>query len=254
MEMLERGPLLVELSRLLGEAAEGRGCLAFVGGEAGIGKTVLVRRFGELVRHGASVLVGGCDPLSTPRPLGPVLDMQEQLSRRYADLLTHPADKDALFRGFLAELSTRDRPAVVIFEDVHWADEATLDLLRFLGRRLEEAPALPIATYRGDEVGDRHPLRVVLGDLATLPAVHRLGLEPLSLAAVRMLCAGTPLDPVRLHEQTDGNPFYVTEVIAAGGTGIPATVGDAAPCRHRWSSGPGAAPSLFPMAAVTIML
>jgi DNA-binding CsgD family transcriptional regulator/tetratricopeptide (TPR) repeat protein len=227
MQLLERGPIQLELSHLLHEAASGRGRLVFLGGEAGIGKSSLVQRFARVVEARARVLVGACDPLSTPRPLGPLLDMQEQLSRRYADQLAHQPDKDTLFRGFLAELSGKEQPAVVIFEDVHWADEATLDLLRFLGRRLGSTPALLIATYRSDEVGDRHPLRVVLGDLATLPAVQRLTLEPLSLAAVRTLCNGTALDPVRLHEQTDGNPFFVTEVIAAGGTGIPATVRDA---------------------------
>jgi DNA-binding CsgD family transcriptional regulator/tetratricopeptide (TPR) repeat protein len=234
MQLLERGPIQVELSHLLHEAADGRGRLVFLGGEAGIGKTSLVQRFTQVVQQKTRLLAGACDPLSTPRPLGPLLDMQEQLSRRYADLLTHQPEKDTLFRGFLGELSARNadppagkRPVVIVFEDVHWADEATLDLLRFLGRRLESVPALLIATYRSDEVGDRHPLRVVLGDLATQPAVRRLSLEPLSLSAVRTLCAGTALDAQRLHEQTGGNPFYVTEVIAAGGSGIPATVCDA---------------------------
>jgi DNA-binding CsgD family transcriptional regulator/tetratricopeptide (TPR) repeat protein len=227
MQLLERGPVQLELSHLLHEAANGRGRLVFLAGEAGIGKSSLVQRFAQVVQHSARVLTGACDPLSTPRPLGPLLDMQEQLSRRYADQLAQQPDKDTLFRGFLAEFSGQAQPTVAIFEDVHWADEATLDLLRFLGRRLGSTPALLIATYRSDDVGDRHPLRVVLGDLATLPAVQRLTLEPLSLAAVRTLCNGTALDPVRLHEQTDGNPFYVTEVITAGGTGIPATVRDA---------------------------
>lgn len=227
MQFLERGPIQLELSRLLHEAGGACGRLVLLGGEAGIGKTSLVQRYARVVGDRARVLRGACDPLSTPRPLGPVLDMQERLSRRYSELLSRQADKDALFRGFLAELRATEPPALVVFEDVHWADEATLDLLRFVGRRLDGVRALLIATYRSDEVGDRHPLRVVLGDLASQPAVHRLALEPLSPAAVRSLAAGTGLDPVRLHAQTDGNPFYVTEVIAAGGTGIPPTVRDA---------------------------
>jgi DNA-binding CsgD family transcriptional regulator/tetratricopeptide (TPR) repeat protein len=227
VQLLERGPIQVELSHLLHEAAAGQGGLVFLGGEAGIGKTSLVQRFAQVVGARARVLAGACDPLSTPRPLGPVFDMQSQLSRRYAELLEHHTDRDVLFRGFLAELSAGDAPALVTVDDAHWADEATLDLLRFLARRVGSVPALVIATYRSDEVGDRHPLRVVLGDLATLRAVQRLTLEPLSLAAVRTLASGSGLDPVDLHRQTGGNPFYVTEVIAAAGTGIPATVRDA---------------------------
>jgi DNA-binding CsgD family transcriptional regulator len=227
MDILERAPVLLELSHLLHGAAGGRGRVVFVGGEAGIGKTALVRRFTQMAEGSARILWGACDPLSTPRPLGPLLDMQKTLGSKFADLVTHGADKDTLFRSFLVELSGRRRASLVIFEDVHWADEGTLDLLRFLARRLESEPALLIATYRDDEVGDRHPLRVVLGDLATLPAVRRIALEPLSLAAVRTLAADTSLDPVRLHEQTAGNPFFVTEILAAGGERLPATVRDA---------------------------
>jgi DNA-binding CsgD family transcriptional regulator/tetratricopeptide (TPR) repeat protein len=225
MQLLERGPIQLELSRLLHDAGAGQGRLLFLGGEAGIGKTSLVQRFSQIVR--GRLLLGACDPLSTPRPLGPLLDMQPHLGRRYAEQLSSQADKDAIFRGFLAELGSSEQPTVAVFEDVHWADEATLDLLRFLGRRLAGVPALLIATYRSDEVGDRHPLRVVLGDLANVPTVQRLALEPLSLDAVRTLCAGTGLDAARLHAQTGGNPFYVTEVVAAGDAGIPATVRDA---------------------------
>ncbi|HEV2148023.1 MAG TPA: AAA family ATPase, partial [Longimicrobiaceae bacterium] len=224
MELLERGPLLLELSRLLGEASEGRGRLAFVGGEAGIGKTALVRRFGDMVRGQAPVLLGGCDPLSTPQPLGPLLDIADRLpgaSIRLAD------GKDQLFRDVLASLSGTPRPLVVVFEDAHWADEATLDLLRFLGRRIDGCRALLIATYRDDEVGDRHPLRTVLGDVATAPGVRRLTLAPLSPEGVRALAAGSALDADELFRRTGGNPFFVTEILAAGGESIPLTVRDA---------------------------
>jgi predicted ATPase len=135
MEILERTPMLLELSHLLHEAAGGRGRTVFVGGEAGIGKTALVRRFARMAEGSARTLWGACDPLSTPRPLGPLLDMHGSLARRYSELVTRGADKDTLFRGFLAELSAT-QPSLVIFEDVHWADDGTLDLLRFLGRRL----------------------------------------------------------------------------------------------------------------------
>jgi predicted ATPase len=224
--LLERGPVQLELSQLLRAADAGEGRIVFLGGEAGIGKTSLVQRFARLVQEAASILSGACDPLSTPRPLGPVLDMKDRLGIRMVDLIERGAPKDALFRGFLEEIGGGERPTLVVFEDVHWADEATLDLLRFLARRIGSARSLMIATYRDDEVGDNHPLRVVLGDVATLPGVSRLQLTPLTAGAVRRLAAGTALDPIRLHAQTGGNPFFVAEVIASGGDGIPLTVRD----------------------------
>jgi DNA-binding CsgD family transcriptional regulator len=246
--LLERGPIQVELSQLLHDASVGRGRIVFLGGEAGVGKTSLVQRFAQLVEDRARVLIGACDPLSTPRPLGPVLDMKDLLGARFSDLLVREERRGPLFDGFLEELSRGDVPALVVFEDVHWADEATLDLLRFVARRIEDAPALLIATYRDDEVGGRHPLRVVLGDLATAPALRRLSVEPLSVEAVRTLAAGTALDPVRLHDRTGGNPFFVTEVIAAGETGIPASVRDAVLARA--ARLPGGARDVLDAAAV----
>ncbi len=153
--------------------------------------------------------------------------MLPELGGPLAEQIRGGAERDAIHRGFLGELAAPGQTALVVFEDVHWADEATLDLLRFLARRLDRVHALVIATYRTDEVGDRHPLRVVLGDLATTRTVGRLALEPLSLDAVRTLCEHTDLDPVHLHARTGGNPFHLTEVISSGGHGIPATVRDA---------------------------
>lgn len=224
MDLLERGPPLVELSRLLGDSEAGSGRLAFVGGEAGVGKSSLVRRFGELVRERTPVLVGACDPLSTPRPLGPLLDIVDRLPG--ASIRANEG-KEQVFRDLLAALSASARPLVLVFEDVHWADEATLDLLRFLARRVHERRVLLIATYRDDEVGDRHPLRLVLGDVATAPGVRRLSLAPLSPESVAALAAGSGVDPVELFRRTGGNPFFVTEILAAAGESIPETVRDA---------------------------
>ncbi|HLJ68067.1 MAG TPA: LuxR C-terminal-related transcriptional regulator, partial [Chloroflexota bacterium] len=119
------------------------------------------------------------------------------------------------------------RPTIVVFEDVHWADEATLDFLRFAGHRIGETTTLLVATYRDDEVGAIHPLRVLLGDLATCPDVRRLAVPALSEAAVRTLAAGSEVDPVLLHRRTGGNPFFVTEILASETTDLPATVLDA---------------------------
>ena len=109
------------------------------------------------------------------------------------------------------------RPSILVFEDVHWADEATLDVLKYLGRRMQGVPAVMILTYRDDEIGQRHPLRLLLGDLATFAATRRIALPPLSEGAVRDLIGDRALDPAALHRQTGGNPFFVTETIASGG-------------------------------------
>jgi DNA-binding CsgD family transcriptional regulator/tetratricopeptide (TPR) repeat protein len=224
MELLERGSLLLELSRLLSEASDGSGRLAFVAGEAGIGKTSLVRRFAELVRDRTPLLVGGCDRLSTPRPLGPLLDIADRLPGASIRLME---GRHQLFHDVLDSFSAANRPLALVLEDVHWADDVLLDLLRFLARRIDAHRVLLIATFRDDEVGDRHPLRQVLGDVATAPGVRRLSLSPLSLDGVRALAAGGPLDAEALFRRTGGNPFFVTEILAAGGEQIPPTVRDA---------------------------
>src|SRR5215213_1119066 len=172
MDLLERDPILGELHRLLRQAHEGHGSLLLLGGEAGAGKTTLVRRLSEDVRSHALVLLGHCDNLSTPRELGPVFDMAEadpELQR----LLSDNAPRDLLFRTVFARLTTGSRPVLLIIEDAQWADAATIDLLSYLGRRVASTRALLIVTYRDEEMGVHHPLRRVLGDLATA-AIHRI--------------------------------------------------------------------------------
>jgi DNA-binding CsgD family transcriptional regulator/tetratricopeptide (TPR) repeat protein len=241
MDLLERTPYLDELSSLLHEAAYGRGRLVLLGGEAGVGKSVLVRRFADDVATTTRVLVGACDPLSTPRPLGPLHDVAAVVGGELPRLVRGAARRERLFSAFLAELAQGRRPTLVVVEDAHWADEATLDLLRFLGRRVGPVPALLLVTYRDDEIGPRHPLRLVMGDLATSAAVRRLTLTPLSIDAVRVLAAGSGLDPLALHRQTSGNPFFVTEVLATGAAGLPPTVRDAVLARATRLSADGQA-------------
>ena len=105
---------------------------------------------------------------------------------------------------------------MVVIEDVHWADEATVDLLRYLGRRIANAAVLLIVTYRDDGLAADDPLRVALGELATQRSTRRIGLGPLSAEAVRVLADGSGLEPAELYRLTGGNPFYVTEVLRAG--------------------------------------
>lgn len=225
VELLERKGVLDALAALLAEAAGGHGRLALVAGEAGVGKTSVVRAFVAALPKDARVLWGACDPLSLPRPLGPLVDVASALGETVARLLALEVPRARLFAAVRDALQAA--PRVLVFEDVHWADDATLDLLRYLGRRLEGTRALLVATYRDDEVGPRHPLRVAVGDLATAGGLRRVSVAPLSAKAVGALLGASGREAVELHRRTGGNPFFVTEVIAAGGVSASATLRDA---------------------------
>ncbi len=240
MRLLERDAPLAALRTWLDEAAAGDGRLVFVEGEAGIGKTSLLGGFRAAVPEGTRVLLGSCDPLSTPRPLGAIVDVADRLDPAFGRLLaaTPPAPRADVLAGLVAALCETRDPVVLMLDDLHWADEATLDAVRFVGRRVASTRALVVGTYRDDEVGARHPLRVVVGDLATSPAVRRLPLGALSVGSVGELARGTNLDPEALHRQTGGNPFFVTEVIAGAPARIPSTVRDAVLARAARLSAP----------------
>lgn len=224
---LERELLLESLEAYLKGAAASQGQMVLLGGEAGIGKTTLIQHFCSAATPGARILLGACDPMSTPRPLGPLFDIASVVGGDLAAALRRAERREVILDLFLTLLRAATSPTVVVFEDAHWADDATLDLLRFLGRRLSGTRALIIVTYRNDEVGPRHPLRTLIGDLASGGGVRRLALPPLSHAAVAQLASGSDLDAAELHRLTNGNPFFVTEVLAAGMSGVPATVRDA---------------------------
>jgi DNA-binding CsgD family transcriptional regulator len=225
MEFLERTPQLGELNAGLQDAVRGRGSLALVSGEAGIGKSTLVERFTQRQDRATRVFWGVCDALFSPRPLGPLHDMAPQFGGEVETLLASDASPAEIYPAVLKGLSAR--PAVMVFEDIHWADERTLDLLHYLSRRITRTSALVVMTYRDDGLGSRHPLQLLLGNLAGSPVVRRLPLAPLSENAVRELTGDQVLDAAALYRQTGGNPFYVTEVLANPESGIPPTVRDA---------------------------
>jgi DNA-binding CsgD family transcriptional regulator/tetratricopeptide (TPR) repeat protein len=212
VRLVERSAQLADLGEHLAAAVAGAGRLVVVGGEAGVGKTSLVRRFAEEHAGDVRVLLAACDGLFTPQPLAPLHDLG----------LDPEGPRGEVFARTLDALSSE--PTLVVVEDVHWADEATLDLLLYLARRLDRAPTLLLATYRDDEIGVGHPLRILLGEV---DAGRRIRVEPLSVEGVRTLAAGSDLDPVQLHRLTHGNPFFVTEVLASDGDGIPESVRDA---------------------------
>jgi DNA-binding CsgD family transcriptional regulator len=224
MDLLERAPLLEELSGVLAATAAG-GRVVLLAGEAGIGKSAVVKRFTERQPADTRSLLGACDPLLTPRALGPLHDIARQTDGRLAELLDSGGPREAVFAAFLDQLAQPSRRQVVVVEDAHWADEATLDLLVFLGRRMERTRALLLVTYRDDEVGSDHPLRGVLGALPQ-GVVHRVRPEPLSEAAVAELARRAGRPATGLRELTGGNPLLVTEVLAAGDAGVPMTVRD----------------------------
>jgi DNA-binding CsgD family transcriptional regulator/tetratricopeptide (TPR) repeat protein len=226
MMLLERDPVLASLRQYAHEARQGEGRLVLIAGEAGAGKSVLVERFQRDLPD-AIWSWGACDGLSTPCPLAPLFDLARDLGGVLEELCRGQPERDELFAALLAQVTGDDRLNVVVIEDIHWADEATLDLTRFLTRRIRAAPVLVIATYRDDWLAPSSPLRLALGDLASTRWARRLELPPLSVEAVRTMAAGTGLDAGQLYQLTGGNPFYVSEAIAAGGHRVPLSARDA---------------------------
>ena len=206
--LLERQGALASLEASLGDAGRGRGRVVLLGGEAGIGKTSLVRAFAEGLGRDVRQLHGSCDDLVTPRALGPFDDMSIDLPA-LAEVLRDPAAGDVQ-RLLLSELDAGGLTVMVI-EDAHWADEATIDVLTSLVRRIERLPVVLILTYRDNEVIDGHPLLRTLGRVPAGIARH-LRLRPLSVEAVAELVGAEQAEEVA--GATGGIPFFVTEVAA----------------------------------------
>ena len=226
-DLLERSAelqtLVGQLDRVRGEAS---GRLGVIGGEAGVGKTALVRAFCGQAR-GRRVLWGACDPLFTPTPLGPFADIGVTIGGELARLTGSRARPYEVASALVAELRSGS-PAIVILEDLQWADEATLDVMRLLSRRIASAPGLLVATYRDDELAATHPLRFLLGELPRDDSVFRMKLQRLSAGAVASMARSAGVDGDELYRKTGGNAFFVTEVLASSPEEeIPSTVRDA---------------------------
>jgi DNA-binding CsgD family transcriptional regulator len=229
-DLVERGEALAALGAALREVGEGQGRVVLIAGEAGIGKTSVLRAFAA--SHPSTPLWwGACDALQTPHPLSPLHDIARESDVRFGALIAGGGSRAALFDAVLDELRRAAEPVLVVIEDAHWADEATLDLIKFLGRRIVRTRSLLAVTYRDDEVGASHPLRRTIGELPS-SALTRLRLDALSAAAVEALSRRAGRNSTGLHRLTRGNPFFVTELLRCPGEPLPPSVQDLVLARY----------------------
>jgi ATP/maltotriose-dependent transcriptional regulator MalT len=212
MELLERGHALEALAAAYKSAERGEGRVVLVAGEPGIGKTSLVTRFLAGLDPRTRVLFGSCDDLTIPRPLGPFRDFAGTVSPALSEALATGAAPHEIQTLLVEELELPPRPTVLVLEDLHWADEATLDSVTLVGRRIGSLPALLVITFRGGEVPPGHQLHATVGAVPADASVF-LELAPLSRDAVAAL-AGDRAQSV--YATTGGNPFYVAELLACG--------------------------------------
>jgi len=227
--LVEREQPVQELLELAQNAKSGRGAIALVGGEAGIGKTSVLEEMRLRASADCRVVWGGCDALFTPRTLGPIHDMAPAMGRELTQLLADGSQSFQLFAAVLRHIEASREPTVLVFEDVHWADHATLDLLKYLGRRVSMLRILLVMSFRDDEITPEHPLTQVLGELPP-SCTHRIDLMPLTREGVIALGAPSGHVDGEIYQITGGNPFFVTELLACREDfheSIPASVKDA---------------------------
>ena len=225
MSLVERDEELAAVREHWARARAGNGGLVLVSAESGGGKTALVNEFARSLMAQAPVLWGACDPLATPRPLGPVLDVQDRLGESARAAVADARQAHEIYVAVLDDL--RSRPCVLVVEDLHWADQGTVDLLRFVLRRVATTRSLVIGTLRPDEIDPSHPVRALLGDAARSADALAVVLSPLSADAVLRLVEDRALDAGHVHELTGGNPFFVTQMLEHEGEELPPTVRDA---------------------------
>ena len=228
--LADRDHQLGEIIARADDARAGRGGMLIVSGESGAGKTSFVETFVDRWVKDERVLWGACDPLPTPRPLGPVHDFAHRLAPATQTVLAESDQPYDIFAAVYDDLRTA--PSVLVLDDLHWADQGTIDLLRFVLRRVSQTRSLAVGIVRDDEVGVGHPLRALLGDAARSTHAGSLPLPPLSLHGVERLVGEGAVDPVWLHRVTGGNAFFVCEMLehqhaSASDMDLPTTVRDA---------------------------
>jgi DNA-binding CsgD family transcriptional regulator/tetratricopeptide (TPR) repeat protein len=224
--LLERESQLASLRQYADEAREGTGRFVLITGEAGVGKTSLIEELSRRIPDGTWAW-GACDGMFTPRPLAPVHDIARELGGDLLEVVRTAASREEIFDALLGCVDPVGELVVLVVEDVHWADEATLDLLMFLARRIPRSPVLLLVTFRDDALAPGDPLRRALGDLAGRRNTRRIDLPPLTSDGVTRLAEGTSYRPHELYELTGGNPFFLTEVLGEDGSLVPASARDA---------------------------
>ena len=225
MELIERAGFLAALQSELFRVADGEGHCIFVSGEAGMGKTSLLKVFCKDLKNRYNIYQGTCDALFTPRPLAPLYDILLQMHHDLPENSGEIADRTLFFTRFFHTLHSQKEPYLIVFEDIHWADEATLDFIKFLARRITQLRCLFILTYRDDEVHSLHPMRNVLGQLNP-DSFTRVQLLPLSRQAVEKLAGEKGYNGEDVFSISGGNPFYVNEILASYSPGIPDNIKD----------------------------
>ncbi len=226
MHLLERETQLAQLTKGYDHALHGQGRFLLIHGEAGAGKSSLVQQFLAALPAATVRLVAGCESLSTARPFGPLIDLAEALPSTIAAAVRESGRSQTLFTDVLAYLHRLPNPKVLVIEDLHWADAGTLDLVRYIGRRLADVPVLFLTTHRDDDLESDHPLRRLLGDLPTTTTM-RVAVPPLSQAAVSTLARNAQQTDDGLYAITGGNAFFVTEVLNCHDSVVPPSVYDA---------------------------
>lgn len=225
MDLFEREMPLRALEEALEEVWTGEGHIALISGEAGIGKTSLVEHFTSRLAEPVSIYWGACDALFTPRPLGPFSDIAFQMRSGLLEMIQTGSDRFQVASAFLGYLSERESPDVIVVEDIHWADEATIDTLKFLGRRIQHSRVLLILTFRDDEHNSRQALYRLTGDLPPRITI-RITLTALSEDSVAQMAQHAHRHPEGLYEVTGGNPFFVREMLESESEGVPESVRD----------------------------
>jgi DNA-binding CsgD family transcriptional regulator/tetratricopeptide (TPR) repeat protein len=225
--VVERDDILATLNAYLRDCLDGEGRLVLVSGEAGVGKTTVLEQL-QAGAPQARWLRSACDDLSTPRPLSALFELAAQAGGGLEAACRRGATREELFGALVEALAPEPAREITVLaiEDIHWADDSTLDLVRFVGRRAGELGILMLVTYRADEVGANDRLRVVLGDLTRERATRRIEVPVLSRAAVAMLAEGTSIEPTELYRLTGGNSFFVTEIVQAGTADVPPSARD----------------------------
>ncbi|MDF3207329.1 AAA family ATPase [Mesorhizobium sp. LMG15046] len=252
--LLERQTQLEQLDGLLAEAARGRGSVVALSGEAGAGKTALVEAFVAGAAKATRILRSACEDLSIPDPLGPLYDLAREAQWAMPQAIdARQGQRLPLFSGALDVFETRTQPTLLVIEDLHWADDATLDFVRFLGRRIANTHILVLLTARTDRSEGQARVRRALGEIPS-GNVARIDVPLLSEAAVLSLASAAGRDGDAIYRVTAGNAFFVTELLCADNEMTPpASVRDAVVARaERLSAGARSmldAVSVFPRRA-----